>query len=449
MLFHRHVTEARRHEDLYFAALLEENLIHEAMGDASSVCHSWLYTRAITCWVFLTQCFSSDHSCRDSVARLNAWRVSQGLKPCSPQTGGYCRARDTLPEEGCRELVRRTGKLPEAEQQWLWHGRRVKLVDGATVTMPDTPENQAAYPQHKEQQPGCGFPIARLVVLFSLAVGTVLEAAISKCEGKLTGENSLFRSLHDTLEPGEILLADRYYSGWFDMALLRQRGVDFVLRKHQARANDFRCGKRLGTEDHVVRVNKPPRPAWMSAEQYATMPEFLEIREVRVRVAQRGFRTKSFVIVTSLLDAEQFTAKELADLYRRRWEAELNLRSLKQTLQMDHLRCKTPHRVRNEISMHLVAYNLIRGVMARAARAVSVSPWEISFKGALQTLNHFFPLLASGMPFDQYTRLLARCVAAHRVGDRPDRFEPRLVKRRPKPYKLLQEHRNVYKARMK
>jgi hypothetical protein len=306
--FHSAVAHARQQGDLYFAALLDAQTITEVFDSASSVWQGWIYTPAVTVWVFLSQCLSMDHSCRDAVARLIAWRITQGLKPCAAETGAYCTARDALPETACRELVRRTGRDVEhrAPAEWLWQGRRVRAVDGATITMPDTPENQAEYPQQKSQRPGCGLPLARILVVFSLSVGTVLDAALGKYQGKQTGENSLFRTLHETLSAGDVVLADRYFSGWFDVALLQQRAVDVVVRKHQLRRSDFRTGRRLGPDDHVVRVPKPQRPEWMPPAEYATLPAELALREVRVRVKQKGFRTKSLVVVTTLLDAEAF-----------------------------------------------------------------------------------------------------------------------------------------------
>jgi hypothetical protein len=445
--FRAAVAEARRHGDLYFAALLPQDRILKAFIAARSFWQGWVYTPAVTVWVFLSQCLSSDHSCRDSVARLIAWRVAEGLAPCSADTGAYCTARGDLPEEALHALVRDTGKQVEDEspQTWLWHGRKVRVVDGSTVTMPDTPENQAAYPQQKTQQPGCGFPIARILAIFSLATGTMLEAAIGKYKGKQTGENSLLRGLYGALAEGDIILADRYFSGWSDIALPLGRGIDIVVRKHQARRTDFRAGKRLGKDDHLIFWTRPQRPKWMSLAQYATLPDELTLREVRIRVAQQGFRTQSLVVVTTLLDAEQYPAEEIALLYRRRWQAELHLRSLKSVLQMDHLRCKTPERVRNEFYTHLLGYNLIRGVMAAAAFQSGRSPWEISFKGTLQTLDQFLPILLSRVTSEAWCEALLTAVATHIVGNRPDRFEPRLVKRRPKPYKHLREHRRNYK----
>ena len=379
--FRATVAVARRHGDLYFAALLPKDRILNTFGVARAVWQGWVYTPAVTVWVFLSQCLSPDHSCRDAVARLIAWRVAQGLASCSADTGAYCTARSDLPEEVLHQLVRDTGRQVEDEspEAWLWHGRKVRVVDGATITMPDTAKNQAAYPQPRSQKPGCGFPIARILVIFSLATGTVLESAIGKYKGKQTGENSLFRGLYHALAEGDVILADRCFSGWCDIALPRERGVDVVLRKHQLRRTDFRTGRRLDEGDHLVCWARPPRPKWMSAKRYATLPDELTLREVRVHVAQKGFRTRSLVVVTTLLDAEQYPPEEIAVLYRRRWQAELHLRSLKSVLQMDHLRCKTPERVRNEFYTHLLGYNLIRGVMAVAAFRSSRAPWEISF----------------------------------------------------------------------
>jgi len=449
--FRKAVADARRHGDLYFAALLPEDRILEAFGKARWLWQGWVYTPAVTVWVFLSQCLSADHSCREAVARLIAWRVAQGQSPCSADTGAYCLARGDLPEEACRQLVRDTGRQleEEAPSEWLWHGRRVRVVDGSTITMPDTPANQAAYPQLPGQKPGCGFPIARIVVVFSLAVGTVLDAAIGKYQGKQTGENSLFRTLHeDVLCEGDIVLADRYFSGWFDIAMQKQRGVDVLVRKHQLRKTDFRKGTRLGSGDQLVRWQKPRRPEWMSREDYLSFPDELLLREMRVQVKQKGFRVKKLVVITTLLDAELYTADEVALLYRQRWQAEVYIRSIKIVLQMDHLRCKAPERVRNEFWMHLLGYNLIRQVMALAALEAGACPWQVSFKGTLQTLNSFLPLLAGGMRLDDWCRALFTAISVHVVGNRPDRYEPRRVKRRLKKYPYFREPRTNHRRRM-
>jgi hypothetical protein len=448
--FRQAIAKARRQGNLYFASLLAEDHILQAFGKARWFWQGWIYTPAVTIWVFLGQCLSPDHSCRDAVAQLIAWLVAVGRPACSADTGAYCTARDHLPEEACVQLARDTGRQvdEDAPRSWRWLGHRVLNVDGSTITMPDTPANQAKYPQIPGQKRGCGFPIARIVAVFSLAAGTVLEATVGKYQGKQTGENSLFRTLHSLLQEGDVVLADRGFSGWFDLALLLQRAVQTVVRKHQMRPTDFRRGQRLGPDDHLVCWEKPKRPAWMSQEQYEALPDFLTVREVRVWVEQKGFRTKEVIVVTTLLDPETYSATAIASLYRRRWQAELNLRSLKIVMQMDHLRCKTPHRVRNEFYMHLVAYNLIRKVMAMAAAKADLEPWTVSFKGTLQTLGQFLPLLHSNLRIEVWCDALLGAITTHVVGDRPDRFEPRRKKRRPKPHKYLLEPRQHYKRQV-
>jgi hypothetical protein len=250
--------------------------------------------------------------------------------------------------------------LPE---DWLWCGRRVKVVDGTTVSMPDTQANRREYPQSRSQKPGLGFPIARLVVVFCLATGCALEAAIGKYQGKQTGENALFRGTWEGLSAGDVSLGDRYYGSYLDIALLKRRGVDSVCRLHQRRVADFRRGRRLGREDHIVTWPKPDRPEWMDQATYESLPGQMEVRVVRVHVAVRGFRTRVLDLVTTLLDADIYRKKDLADLYRRRWEAELHLRSIKVVLGLDVLRCQTPEMVRKELWMGLLGYNVIRAAM--------------------------------------------------------------------------------------
>lgn len=447
LAFRSAVVRARRHGELYFAGLISQEHIDGAFGNARWFWQGWIYTPTATIWVFLSQCLSPDHSCRDAVAQLIAWLLARGKQPCSADTGAYCTARERLPEEACYQLVRDTGRAvdEDAPREWRWLRHRVLAVDGSTLTMPDTAANQQEYPQQRCQQPGCGFPIARIVVVFSLAVGTVLDAAIGRYQGKQTGENSLFRTLHQCLRDGDVVLVDRYFSGWFDIALVQKWGSDVVVRKHQRRPTDFRAGQRLGPEDHVVCWIKPSRPDWMNLSEYESLPELLMVRELRVRVDQKGFRTKELIVVTTLLDPHKYPATEIAKLYRRRWQAELNLRNVKIVMQMDHLRCKTPHRVRNEFYMHLVAYNLIRKMIAIAAAKAGTEPWTVSFKGTMQTLNKFLPLLATSVSTEVWCATLLDSIVTHDVGNRPDRVEPRVKKRRPKEYDLMNKPRDQYK----
>ena len=324
------------------------------------------------------------------------------------------------------------------------------MVDGTGISLPDTPANQKAYPQPSSQKPGVGFPLLRLVVLFSLAVGTALDAAFAPYQGKQTGEPSLFRTLRDQLRRGDVLLADRYYCSYWEVCR-RVRRADVVLRLHGSRQVNFRLGRRLGPGDKLVWWLKRGRPGWMSPAEYEELPDWLCLRAVRVRVPKRGFRVDELVVVTTLLDPLLASDAEIAGLYRARWQAELNLRSLKITLQMDMLRGKSPGVVRKELWGHLLAYNLVRGLMAQAARASGLWPREVSFAGALQTFNAFRPLLEVAAGEAEALRLwlaMIKAIGQHEVGDRPDRYEPRKVKRRPKNYAHLNEPRARAKKRL-
>jgi hypothetical protein len=426
---------------LPFAELLSAGLIEELFREHGAGFRERDYPPLITLAMFLSQCHDADQSLRQAVARRLAHQVAQGDVEGSSNTGAYCRARQRLPEEVLVDLTRHTGRqlLRAAPAAWSWHGRDVKIVDGSTASMPDTRANQKAYPQMAAQQPGIGFPILRFLVIFSLAVGTVLDAAFCPYKGKETSELALFRSLHDSLCEGDVVLGDRHFCSFFEIAELQRRGVDVVLRQHQCRKTDFRRGVRLGRYDHLVIWEKPARPEWMDEETYRQYPDELAMRELRVHVRGQKVRSRTITIATTLLDHRTYSKTSLAKLYRRRWQAELNLRSLKTVLQMDVLRGKSPAMVRKELWVHLLAYNLIRKVMAQAAHEFAVEPWTISFKATLQTVNAFaLPLLTcskKALPDVIDAMLLA--IAHHSVGNRPGRLEPRCLKRRPKPYDLL------------
>ena len=384
---------------------------------------------------------SDDHSCDEAVERLQKYRHDQGLPSVSPGTSSYCEARQRLPEELIWKLARRTGRdvHDRSKKSWLFHGRPVKIVDGSTVVMPDTRENQQAYPQPSTQAPGVGFPMARTLVIFSLAVGTVLDAAVGPYRGKQTSELALLRQVIGHFQPGDIVLADRFYCSFWLIAALQARGVDVVVRLHQARTADFRRGRRPGHEDHIVTwPRRQEVPKWMGRAEYDTMPRELEIRELRIRVRDKTKRVREMVIATTLLDSELYSGDELRGLYCERWHAELDLRSLKTVMQMEMLRTKNPEMVRKEIGMYFLAYNLIRGTMAEAARMERIEPRKLSFKGALHTVRTFEEChlyeatwIAADLP------RLMELIGQKRVGDRPDRYEPRAVKRRPKPHPLL------------
>jgi hypothetical protein len=444
--------ELRQQHGLPFAEHLPPDRIHRTASDLGVSFRERIFTPAVTLLTFLSQVFDHDHSCRQAVARLLAFRSARGLRPCSPDTGAYCKARGRLPEELLKELTRGTGRqvLGEAPPTWLWKGRVVKVVDGTGLSMPDTPANQKAYPKSKKLPAGVGFPLVRLVVVFSLAVGTVLEAALARWSGKGTGEQSLFRSLWDQFQPGDVLVADRLYGTFFTLARALARGVDVVTRPAAGRAAVWFHGRRA--DNRRLWWQKPERPEWLSRREYDQLPPWLCLRAVRVLVRQPGFRTRRLVLVTTLTDAAAVTGADLANLYRRRWQAELHLRSLKQALQMDILRGHSPAMVRKEIWAHLLVYNLVRLVMVRAAAAAGVRADELSFTGALQTLNAFLPQMRAVQTAEDTQVLwevLLWAVGEHRVGNRPDRYEPRAVKRRPKNYPRLSEPRAAARRRLR
>src|SRR5262245_47819437 len=433
-------------------------LTEEVIAQALAAITGWLdriYSPLVTLWVFLGQVLSADHSCRAAVARLIAHRLARGQSPCSAETGAYCQARKRLPESFFADVARQTGRSldGEADPRWLWKRRHVYVYDGSSVTMPDTPANQAEYPQPVAQKPGLGFPLARIAAVFSLACGAALELGICRYAGKGQSELGMLRNLWDLFLPGDVLLADRLMCAWTEMVMLQQRGVDCACRLSSHRKADFRRGKRLGKDDHIVMWPKPQKPRSIDRETYDTLPEFLLVRECRVRVGRPGFRVKVLIVATTLLDANEFTREDLAQLYRARWHAELDLRSLKQALQMDILRCQTPELVRKEIWAHILAYNLIRTIMAQAATRHGLDPRSISFKGAAQTLEAFQPVIAlRGEDDPEFRRAvyqeLLDAIARHRVADRPDRYEPRRRKRRPKPYDRLMKPRHQAKREM-
>jgi len=406
-----------------------------------------VYTPPVTLWTFLSQMLhkGEQRSCVAAVARVVVLLAAIGRKPCSGNTGAYCRARAKLPKPVIRRLTLRMAQGCEeaVPSPWLWHGRHVKLVDGTTVSMPDTEANQAEYPQHSAQEEGVGFPIVRMVMLFSLATGMLCDMAMGPYQGKETGEPALFRELFSRLEADDIVLGDRCYCSYFMIALLKELGVDFVVRLHQARTADFRCGQRLGPEDHRVEWIRPARPTWMDQETYDRMPASIELREVLVHVNQPGFRTKSLVVVTTLCDAEEYTAEEIGDLYRGRWLAELDIRAIKITLDMDVLRCKTPEMVRREVWTHLLAYNMIRRIILQSTQTSGRSPRELSFTAAMQAIaaSWVVAVLADPEMFGVLVDAQLANLAGHRVGNRPDRVEPRAIKRRPKSHRLLTKPR--------
>jgi hypothetical protein len=313
---------------------------------------------------------------------------------------------------------------------WKWRGRSVKLLDGTTLSMPDTEANQAAYPQSGEQQPGLGFPLAMLVALISLSTGAVLRWASGPCRGKGSGEQALFRSLIPHLSLGDIILVDRFHCTYFTIAMLSLHGVDILTRQHHRRITDFRQGHHLGHRDQLVTWQCPQRPDWMDHETYAHMPKLLTVRQIEV--AGR-------VLVTTLTEAQSVSPRDLDTLYRQRWQVEVDLRSIKAVMGMDILRAKSPHMIDKEMAVYLLAYNLVRGLMVRAAAGANRIARALSFKATLQLFLAFQPQLhrAVGKRADLIRTHLLNAVSTMILPIRPGRVEPRAIKRRPKNHALL------------
>jgi DDE family transposase len=417
VLTQQDIEDACQQHDVHFA------------HDEADVC-----TPALTLWTFVSQCLAASKSCVAAVARAMVLRIALGLAPCAAATGAYCKARAKLPEAFLQQLALQvgTGVEDQAADCWRWHHKRVLLADGTELSMPDTEANQRVYPQPRSQRPGLGFPQMRLVVLLTFATAGLVGAAMGPCAGKETGETALFRSLLQRIRAGDVVVADRYYCSYWMVALLLACGADVAFRLHQSRHCDFRRGRRLGQGDHVVTWDKPERPDWLDEETYGQLPAYLIMREVRVTVRTPGCRTRNLVVATTLLDAELYPQEDIADLYHQRWHVELDIRNLKTTLKMDVLSCKTPEMVRKEVWTHLLGYNLVRKVMAQAALEGKRTPRQLSFAGAQQTCNamRFALVLAEARLRGVLASALLIAVATHQVGNRPNRVEPREVKRR-------------------
>jgi len=438
--------------ELPLTDVLSRETVEQALDTIQAAWNERLYTPLVTLWIFLGQVISADHSCRAAVARFVAHRISRGERPCSSHTGAYCQARKRLPEQFFAHVARGVGAalVEKAESKWLWNNRNVYMFDGTTISMPDTPSNQQAYPQSNKQTPGVGFPLARVAAIFSLSCGAILDLAVAGYSGKGQGEVTLLRQLWNIFRPGDVVLTDALMCNWQNLCQLKQREIDVVTRINKAlRKADFRRGKRLGKNDHLVRWPKPSIRD-MDPEERRSLPDFITVREVRIRVVQPGFRSRNIVIVTTILDPKQASKEELADLYRMRWNNETDFSSLKVTLQMDVLRCKTPELVRKEIWAHVIAYNLIRTMMVQSCLRAGIRPREISFKATVQTVEAFQPLIAASGCRSVANRLtlyeqVLQAIAVHQVGNRPGRLEPRQRKRRTKKYDFMTKPREETK----
>lgn len=406
-----------------------------------------IYSLRRTFWSFLWQVLTPNTSCREVVRQIQALFSLEGGGKVDEDDSAYCQARQRLPQDRLELILRATATAADARcGHRRWFARRVVVVDGSTITTPDTAAHQARYPQSQSQRPGCGFPLMKRVAFMSLASGAILELAKGN---KHSSELGLFRQLWNQLQSGDILLGDDAFSDFATAASLPARSVDGLFRLQGRRRKDFRAGKKLGPYDRLTSWEKPlQRPRTLRAKAWAKLPQRLELRLIRFAVQVPGFRPQKIDLVTTLLDPKAYPAAELAALFQRRWRMELCWRDLKSTLGMETLRCKSPEMAEKELLMFLLAHNLVRCLMAEAAGTYDVDLERISFKGSVDTVRQYSQALAQARNRQQRRRLadeLLENLARDLVPDRPDRVEPRAVKRRPKPYPLLNKPRRLFK----
>ncbi len=402
-----------------------------------------LFPPTETLSMFLAQALNENRSCQYAVNDAAIKRLLGNLPLCSTRTGAYCRARKRLPVQMVKSLACYAGDLISQQSlgEWHWRQRPVRLVDGTTISMPDTEQNQQAYPQLSSQKPGLGFPVCRLVGLLCLGSGAVLDAEMSPMKGKGNDEQSLLRAILDRLNPNDVLLGDAYYATYFLYCSLQTMGVDAVFEQNGSRRlnTDFRKGIRLGSRDHLITLIKPKKcPVWMTEDEYHQAPDTVTVREL---YAGRK------ILVTTLLCPKTTSKKAIQALYKERWHIELDIRNIKTTLGMDILRCGTPQMVQKEIWVYLLAYNLIRYIMLQSALLADILPRQISFKHSLQ-IGLLWSQQADEND-DQYWQSVLMLIAQNRVGNRLGRVEPRAVKRRPKPFPLLTKKRDIARQQIR
>jgi len=429
----------------HLAELIPDHLLSSADEGPNS--RTRLFTLRLTCECFLWQMLKPRTACREVVRQVQALACLQGKGSVDENTSAYSQARQRLPQECLERILAATAKAAEqrASASPRLQGRPVKVVDGSSVQLPDSTANQKTYPQPSGQKPGCGFPVLKLVVLFSLASGALLDVVLGNLHQH---DLRLFQRLWEVLQAGDILLGDRAYSDYVTLARLPRQGVDVVARLHQRRKVDFRRAKRLGHHDGVFVWRKGcMQSTILTPKQWAALPEEIQVRILRFTAACRGFRTQQITLVTTLLDAKLYPAAELIALFLRRWRIELCLRDVKTTLGLEQLRCQSPAMVRKELLAGLIAHNLVRCVMAASAQAHSAELERLSFKGAVDALRQYSAVLAQARTKGLKRKLwqdLLHSLAADLVPLRPGRTEPRAVKHRPKPFPLLNRPRRQF-----
>ena len=435
---------------LPFQNLLPESEIQKVMDELKIKYRQRLFDPFVTLWAFLSQVLESDKSCHNAVSRVISYLVGEKVELPSTDSSAYCQARSRLPEELLQKLFGKAAQnlSEKVTTKYLWCGRSVKVIDGSSVSMPDTVENQEAYPQPSSQKPGCGFPIAKIGVIFSLATGAAIALAIDVLN---THDLKLARKLYSFLNPLDVLLGDRAFCAYADLVFIRNLGCDAVFRKHQARKTTMRKGKIIGSSDKLVTWYKPKKcPQGLTDSEFFSLPSTLNVREIYYYIIIPGFRTERVSLITTLLDTTVYPTLEVLKLYGERWNVELNLKHLKTTLGMEVLRCKSPSMVRKELYIYLLAYNLLRSLMWSAGTTYGTPPLRLSLQGTRHHLDNFTPklLAATSTQRDQIYCTLLKIIVHKTVPLRPGRSEPRVRKRRPKSYPLMKQPRHELRSQL-
>ncbi len=433
--------------DSYMATIFPPQLLSQADEGLNS--RDRIFTLRLTLQCFLYQVLNPRTSCREIVRHVQGLIRMFADKSIDEGTSAYCQARKRLPLEIIRKLMHVAAQTADrrAGSGGQINGRPVKVVDCSSAKASDTPENQKRFPQPSEQKPGCGFPVVRLLVLFSLNSGSVLNVVMSSLHQH---EVRLLRQLRKDLRPGDILLGDRAYGDFGTLASLPARGVDVVARLNAMRKVDFRKGQRLGKNDALfVWKRSDTTSALFTAQQWRKLPETIPVRIIRFRATIRGHCARRITLATTLLDPKLYPAEQLAALYARRWSLELCLRDLKTTMGMEMLRCKTPAMVRKEIRTYLLAHNLMRCLVADVVARYAVDLQRISFKGTTDAFRQYTMAMAAArnrkIRNQLWVDLLAN-LARDKVPLRPGRQEPRALKQRPKNFGWLTKPRQLFKA---
>lgn len=436
---------------LPFSEILPASRIEKAIDELSIKYKRRLFDPFVTLWAFISQVLDADKSCHNAVSRVIAWLSTLNVEKPSTDTSAYCQARKRLPEKLLQKLFTDSGSNLEtqASQENLWCGRHVKVLDTSTLSMPDTPENQQTYPQSNRQKLGCGFPTVKIGVLFSLVTGAVMNMAIDVLN---TNDIKFARKLYEFLIPDDVLLGDSAFCSYADYYFIKNHGCDAVFRKHHGRHQKMQDGLILNQHDKLVQWQKPKTcPRTLIQEEFAQLPETLSVREITYKINVPGFRTTEITLITTLLDSSAFSTSALIELYGLRWHVELDLKHLKTSMGMDILRSKTPSMVHKEIYAYFLAYNLLRSLMWQAGNTYGVPPLRLSFQGTRHHLDNFISELLSvshSPRLKEIYRTLLKVIVHKSVPNRPGRVEPRVRKRRPKAYPLMNQPRSVLRKKM-